>query len=59
MVEDCGVVADKPAVKKSRYHIGDSYKAFSNLESGLQAIASNFELKYDDSDEDNIVWKIQ
>ena len=31
---------------------------FSNLESGFQAVASYFELKYGDSDEDNIEWKI-
>ena len=58
MVEDCGVVADKPAAKKSRDHIGDSYKTFSNLESCLQAIASNFELKYGDGNEDKIIWKV-
>ena len=58
MVEDCGVIADKPAATKSRDHIGDSYKTFSNLESCLQAIASNFELKYGDGNKDKIIWKV-
>ncbi len=54
MVEECQVIVDKPAAKKSRDHIGESYKVFSNLESGLQAVASNFELKYGDGNEDKI-----
>ena len=28
------------------------------MESGLQAIASNFELKYGDGNKDKIVWKV-
>jgi hypothetical protein len=34
MVDNCGVVPDRPAARKSRDHIGDSYNAFSKLESG-------------------------
>ena len=58
MVEECQVIVDKPAAKKSHDHIGESYKVFSNLESGLQAVASNFELKYGDGNGRKIVWKI-
>ena len=46
LVEECKVVADKPAPKKSHDYIGESYKSFANLESDLQAVASNFELIY-------------
>ena len=35
-----------------------SYKSFDNLESDLQAVASNFELIYGKDVEDKIVWKI-
>ena len=58
MVEECQVIVDKPATKKSCDYIGESYKIFSNLESGLQAVACNFELKYGDGDEDKTVWKL-
>jgi hypothetical protein len=58
MVEECEVVTDKPALKKSRDYIGESYKSFSNSESDLQAVASNFELIYGEDVEEKIVWKI-
>jgi hypothetical protein len=58
MVEECQVITEKPAARKSTNHIGESYKAFSLLEIDLQTMACNFELKYGDGDEDGIVWKI-
>jgi hypothetical protein len=42
MVEECQVIVDKPAAKKSRDHIEESSKVFSNLKSGLQAVANQF-----------------
>ena len=58
MVEECEVVAEKPASKKSRDCIGESYKSFSELETDLQAAASNFELRFGEGDEEKVVWKI-
>ena len=57
MIEECQVAEKLPA-KKSSDHIGESYKAFSFLDPDLQAVASNFELKYEDGNEDKVVWKI-
>ena len=58
MVEECEVVAEKPASKKSRDCIGDSYKSFAELDTDLQAAASHFELKYGEGEEEKVVWKI-
>jgi hypothetical protein len=58
MVDNCGVVPDRPAARKSRDHIGDSYNAFSKLESGLQAMASSFEMTYGDGSDDKIIWRV-
>ena len=57
MVEECQVIK-KPSSKKPSDHIGDSYTAFSLLDTELQAVATNFELKYGDGEEDKVVWKI-
>ena len=58
MIEECEVVAEKPASKKSRDCIGDSYKSFSELDMDLQAAASHFELKNGKGEEEKVVWKI-
>lgn len=58
MIEECQVVPEKLAAKKSTDHIGESYIAFSILETDLQVMASNFELKYGEGNESRIGWKI-
>ena len=58
MFDECQVTVEKPAAKKSTDHIGESSKVFSLFDSGLQAVASNFELKHGEDDEDKSVWKI-
>ena len=51
IVEECKDVAEKPASKKSRDCIGES----SELDTDLQAAASNFELRYGKGDEEKVV----
>jgi hypothetical protein len=50
-VSGCGEAFSKEAIN----HIGDSYKAFSLLDTELQAVATNFELMYGDGKEDKVV----
>ena len=44
--------------EKPSDHIGHSYKAFSLLDTELQALATNFKLKYGDGNEDKVVWNL-
>ena len=57
VIEECEVT-EQPQAKKPSDHIGDSYKAFSLLDTELQALATNFKLKYGDGDNDELMWKI-